>query len=104
MNMSERIHTRIRETLNTAHIELVNESALHRGGGSDSHWNLLVVSDDFQGKALVRRHQRVYQALAAEMKEGIHALTLTTLTSDEWNGQSDAALQSPTCGGAKHQH
>lgn len=48
-------------------------------GGGD-HFEALVVSDQFEGKGLVQRHQIVYGALGDAMRARIHALTLKTLT------------------------
>lgn len=48
-------------------------------GGGD-HFEALVVSQDFEGKSLVERHQTVYSALGDAMRAEIHALTLRTLT------------------------
>jgi stress-induced morphogen len=38
------------------------------------------VSQGFEGKSLVERHQAVYGALGDAMRAEIHALTLKTLT------------------------
>ncbi|HVA68602.1 MAG TPA: BolA family transcriptional regulator [Candidatus Binataceae bacterium] len=48
-------------------------------GGGD-HFEALVVSEDFEGKGLVERHQAVYKALGDAMRARIHALTLKALT------------------------
>jgi acid stress-induced BolA-like protein IbaG/YrbA len=36
----------------------------------------------------VQRHQRVYAALGDRMREEIHALSMQTLTPDEWRARS----------------
>ena len=38
----------------------------------------------FEGLRSVRRHQLVYAALGDRMREEIHALSMKTLTPDEW--------------------
>jgi len=43
-----------------------------------------VVSPHFQGLTRVRRHQLVYAALGDRMREEIHALSMQTLSPDEW--------------------
>lgn len=53
-------------------------------GGGD-HFEALVVSDRFEGKGLVERHQIVYAALGDAMRARIHALTLKTLTPAQYN-------------------
>jgi acid stress-induced BolA-like protein IbaG/YrbA len=53
--------------------------------GDGRHFEAVVVSDEFAGKNRVQRHQRVYQALGDSMRdEMIHALTMKTLTPQEW--------------------
>ena len=48
--------------------------------GAGDHFEALVVSDAFEGKGLVERHQLVYNALGDAMRAQVHALTLKTLT------------------------
>lgn len=48
-------------------------------GGGD-HFEAVVVSPSFEGKALIERHQMVYKALGDAMRVRVHALTLKTLT------------------------
>ena len=56
--------------------------------GDGQHFFATIVSDEFEGKSRVMRHQRVYQALGDRMREQIHALSMKTLTPAEWAGQS----------------
>lgn len=47
---------------------------------------LSLVSDKFQGMSKVKRQQFVYALLKDKISSGeIHAVTMTTLTSDEWS-------------------
>ncbi len=50
----------------------------------DNHFQLVVVSDDFDGKSKVEQHQQVYKALGDAMREAVHALSLKTFTADQW--------------------
>jgi acid stress-induced BolA-like protein IbaG/YrbA len=52
-------------------------------GGGD-HFEALVVTDKFDGKSLVERHQLVYSALGEAMRERVHALALKTLTPTQY--------------------
>jgi acid stress-induced BolA-like protein IbaG/YrbA len=52
--------------------------------GDGHHFQALVVSDEFAGRNRVQRHQLVYQALGERMREEIHALSMRTLTPEEW--------------------
>jgi acid stress-induced BolA-like protein IbaG/YrbA len=52
--------------------------------GDGQHFFATIVSDAFEGKRLIARHQLVYAALGERMREEIHALSMKTLTPDEW--------------------
>ena len=69
------IEQSIRAGLDCTHVEV-------RGDGA--HFEAVVVSPSFTGASRVRRHQLVYAALGDRMREEIHALSMKTLTPDEW--------------------
>jgi len=52
--------------------------------GDGQHFQAVVVSAAFAGKSRVQRHQLVYGALGDRMREEIHALSMRTLTPQEW--------------------
>ncbi|MEO6986534.1 MAG: BolA family protein [Paralcaligenes sp.] len=52
--------------------------------GDGAHFEALIVSTAFEGKRLIARHQLVYAALGERMKAEIHALSMRTLTPDEY--------------------
>lgn len=52
--------------------------------GDGQHFSALIVSSAFAGKRLIQRHQIVYAALGDRMREEIHALSMKTLTPDEY--------------------
>lgn len=52
--------------------------------GDGAHFEALIVSAAFTGKRLIARHQLVYQALGDRMKQEIHALSMRTLTPEEF--------------------
>jgi acid stress-induced BolA-like protein IbaG/YrbA len=52
--------------------------------GDGQHFQAVVVSAAFAGKSRVQRHQLVYKALGDRMREEIHALSMQTLTPEEW--------------------
>ena len=67
--------------------------------GDGRHFYATIVSEEFVGKSRVARHQRVYLALGERMRAEIHALSMKTLTPDEF------AAQAATEGGqARHPH
>ena len=51
--------------------------------GDGQHFFATIVSDAFQGKRLIARHQMVYAALGDRMRAEIHALSMKTLTPEE---------------------
>jgi acid stress-induced BolA-like protein IbaG/YrbA len=54
--------------------------------GDGHHWEAVIVSPAFRGKSRVQQHQLVYQALGDRMREEIHALSMKTLTPEQWPG------------------
>jgi len=52
--------------------------------GDGSHFDAVIVSSAFEGKRLIARHQLVYAALGDRMKAEIHALSMRTLTPEEF--------------------
>jgi acid stress-induced BolA-like protein IbaG/YrbA len=57
--------------------------------GDGRHFQALIVSAEFAGLPLVQRHQRVYAVLGAQMRdELVHALSMTTLTPEEWRAKN----------------
>jgi len=52
--------------------------------GDGAHFEAVIVSPEFRGKLRVQQHQLVYRALGDRMREEIHALSMRTLTPEEW--------------------
>lgn len=52
--------------------------------GDGQHFNAIIVSPAFTGKRLIQRHQLVYAALGDRMRQEIHALSMKTLTPEEF--------------------
>jgi len=65
-------------------IETSIEDAVVTVSSDDNvHFEAIVISQGFQEKSLVQRHQMVYGSLGEKMQSEIHALSLTTLTPKE---------------------
>ncbi len=103
MIVQRAIESKVRASLSPTHLEVLNESHMHSvPPGSESHFKLVIVSDAFEGKPLVRRHQLVNGILAAELQHSIHALSMQTLTAAEWRRRGGETPDSPPClGGGK---
>lgn len=57
---------------------------LVRVAGDGQHFEALIVSAEFCGKSKIQQHQVVYKALGDRMRAEIHALSIKTLTPEEW--------------------
>jgi acid stress-induced BolA-like protein IbaG/YrbA len=71
----ESIRAGIEAGLACEHVEVI---------GDGQHFQALVVSAEFAGRNRVQRHQLVYAALGSRMREEVHALSMRTLTPQEW--------------------
>ena len=56
--------------------------------GDGHHFEAVIVSPLFRGKNKVQQHQVVYKALGDRMREEIHALSMQTLTPEDWAARS----------------
>jgi acid stress-induced BolA-like protein IbaG/YrbA len=73
----ELIHGYIAAGLECTHLEVQGDGA---------HFEAIIVSPAFAGKRPIQRHQLVYAALGDRMREEIHALSMKTLTPEEYQG------------------
>lgn len=49
------------------------------------HYEVTVISSQFEGKNRVQQHQLVYRAVQPEMNSGVlHAMSLKTYTPNDW--------------------
>ena len=103
MIVQRRIETKLDEALRPAQLQVLNESHMHSvPPGSESHFKVIVVSDVFLDMPLVQRHQTVNGLLMDELQGGVHALSMQTLTPEEWDDRGGEVPDSPACrGGGK---
>ena len=79
MTLAATIESKLTEALAPERMNLVNESHMHSvPDGSESHFKVVIVSDDFDGKMLIARHRMVNKVLEEELRKdreqgGIHA-------------------------------
>lgn len=71
----EQVRSYIQDSLACDHVEVV---------GDGHHFEAVIVSPEFRGKTRVQQHQVVYWALGDRMREEIHALSMRTLTPEDW--------------------
>lgn len=88
MNMQARIRTRLEEALSPQQLDVVDDSGSHIGHpgarpGGETHFKVRIVAEAFSGKSRVQRHRLVYDALAQELKDRVHALVIEARSPDE---------------------
>lgn len=54
----------------------------------DTHFEAVIVAEQFAGKRMIQRHQLVYATLGARMGREIHALSMQALTPEEASASS----------------
>jgi BolA protein len=102
--MQDNITRKLNEALSPEHLEVINESHMHSvPEGSESHFKVIVVSDEFKDKMLIARHRLINSILSDELSKdresgGIHALALHTMTMEEWF-EKGKVPDSPLCAG-----
>ena len=103
MNVQQEIEQRLQDDFSPAYLELDNESHQHSvPPNSETHFRVVIVSDAFEGKRKVARHQQVYALLAEQLEGPVHALALHTYAPEEWARRRQEAPDSPEClGGSK---
>jgi BolA protein len=86
-NRLERIRGRIQTALAPLECVLEDDSASHAGhagaASGGGHYNLRIVSAQFEGLRLVTRHRLVYDSVHDMMHVEIHALSIIALAPSE---------------------
>ncbi len=88
MTIEARMREKLITTFRPSRLDVVNESHLHAGhrtspGTGESHFRILIVSDDFSGKSRIERHRMVNDILGDELKDGVHALAIKAAAPNE---------------------
>ncbi|GGA71320.1 transcriptional regulator [Neiella marina] len=102
MSMQQRITAALHQQFNPSHLTVENESHQHNvPANSETHFKVVVVTEEFAGMRLLQRHRAINGLLAKEFEAGLHALAMHTYTPEEWAAKQQAPL-SPKCqGGGK---
>lgn len=102
MNTATQINDLVVQELSPSRLDVVNESHMHSvPADSETHFKLVIVSDNFEGKSLIARHRSVNRLLAHQLQNGVHALSMHTYTSGEWEKRGGEVPASPPCMGGK---
>lgn len=89
----KRIKERLERGLSPIELEVEDISYQHaghagvRGSDGETHFNVKVVSKEFEGKSLVKRHRLIYGLLQEELQSGLHALSIVAKTPSELSGK-----------------
>ena len=102
MSLQEDIAIKVTSHLKPSHLVVKNESHMHGGPATESHFNLTIVASCFEGLSLVKRHQNLYKLLSEELAGSVHALALHLYSPAEWEIRQKTVPLSPDCkGGSK---
>ncbi len=102
MVLQQKIIDKMEKRFQPKHLEVINESYMHAvPRNAETHFKMILVADEFEGKSLLQRQRLVNELLGEERDSGLHALALHTFSPDEWQKKQSAA-SSPQClGGSK---
>ena len=94
-----RIKEKLTNEFKPLYLEVVNESYKHAvPKDSETHFKIVIVSNDFKGQTIVSIHRKIYSMFNDEMGEKkdnkLHALSIITKSEDEWK---DKTLNTPDC-------
>jgi BolA protein len=79
--MHDIITTKLLAAFSPQSLHVEDESHRHEGHaghrpGGETHFGLYIVSEAFRGKSRIERHRMINEALAGELKGGVHALAI----------------------------
>lgn len=98
MRREQRIQHILEQQIKTTYIDVEDESYQHNvPEDAETHFKVIMVSDEFQNCSRVVRHRKIYHLLDNEFKQGLKALTLHLYTSEEWGRHNADMLVSPSC-------
>lgn len=95
------IAAKLKAAFDPSQLDIVDQSHLHAGHahtamlhadgrkGGETHFAVTIVSDRFDGKSRMERQRLVYAALRDELAGPVHALSLKTLSIDEYGAHDE---------------
>ncbi len=94
MTLKNRITQRLTEALQPLSLAVIDESHHHAGHagarpGGETHFRVMIESEAFAGETRIARHRRINALLAAELRDGVHALAI------EARAPGEAAARGP---------
>lgn len=88
MRVADTIRQKLEAAFAPTALDIEDESHLHAGHAGarpegETHFRVRIISQRFSGLNRVQRQRAVYECLAQELADRVHALALTTLAPDE---------------------
>lgn len=98
MTRKQRINDLILNALHPVFLTVDDESHKHHvPEGMESHFNITLVSKQFQNLKRVARHRLVHTILTEEFNQGLHALSLHLFSPEEWDERATTDRSTPAC-------
>jgi BolA family transcriptional regulator, general stress-responsive regulator len=88
MGVQETISRKLTATFAPLSLKVLDESHQHEGHAGhrpegETHFRVYIVAEAFRGKSRLARHRMINEALADELKSGVHALAIHAAAPDE---------------------
>ena len=95
-SIENKIINTLNECMNISSLKILNESFLHNVPEDvESHFKIVIVSNDFNNLSHIQRHKLIYKHLDTIMND-IHALSIQSFNEDEFK-LNPIILDSPEC-------
>jgi len=95
MNRAQRIETHLKAHIKILTINVLDESSGH-SRGEETHYKVMILSEDFRAMNPVARQQKIYSLMKEEFESGMHSLSLHLFTPEEWESRPKVP-DSPAC-------
>ena len=88
MIVAQNIRRKLTDTFAPQRLDIIDDSHRHKGHAGarpegETHFTVEIVAESFAGRSRVERQRLVYAALADELRDRVHALSVKTFTPDE---------------------
>ena len=95
-SIENKIINTLNECMNISSLKILNESFMHNvPKDAESHFKIVIVSNDFNNLSHMQRHKLVYKHLDTIMND-IHALSIQSFNEEEFK-LNPTILNSPEC-------
>ena len=95
-SIENKIINTLNESMNISSLKILDESYMHNvPEDAESHFKIVIVSNDFGNLSQVQRHKLVYKHLGNIMDD-IHALSIQSFNEEEFK-LNPIIIDSPEC-------